>query len=152
MKAICLVDTSVFVGLLNVPNMNSEHAVLFELLKRKIEEKESLFLPMATILETGNHIAQNGDGTQRRQCANRFVEQVQMAIDGKTPFTAMNFLEADELRKWLTEFPDVAMRGCGLGDLSIKHDWERLCVQHAARRVYVWSLDQHLSGCDTGAR
>ncbi len=31
---------------------------------------------MATILETGNHIAQNGDGNQRRICAEKFVNHL----------------------------------------------------------------------------
>nr|WP_232023833.1 hypothetical protein [Microcystis viridis] len=54
---------------------NSRRAILQEL-KEKIKAGESLFLPMATILETGNHIAQNGDGNQRRTCAEKFVNQV----------------------------------------------------------------------------
>jgi hypothetical protein len=132
--------------------MASQHGVITQLLADKIGNKESLFLPMATVLETGNHIAQNGDGNLRRQCAERFVKQVNLAIDGESPFTPINFLEANDLRKWLAEFPDWAMQGQGLGDLSIKHDWERLCEQNQARRVYIWSLDQHLSGYDTGTR
>jgi hypothetical protein len=107
---------------------------------------------MATIFETGNHIAQNGDGNQRRKCAELFVSQVSSAIDGEIPFKPINFVEALDLRKWLAEFPNWAMQGQGLGDLSIKHDWDRLCEQNQARRVYIWSLDQHLSGYDTGAR
>ena len=89
--SICLLDTSVFVELLNVPNMNAHHAVICAELKQKIEDKESLFLPMATILETGNHIAQNGDGTQRRKCADYFVNQIQHALDGVSPFTPLVF-------------------------------------------------------------
>jgi hypothetical protein len=152
MRAVCLVDTSVFVEILNVPHMANQHRVITQQLADKIGNKESLFLPMATVLETGNHIAQIGDGNLRRQFAERFVKQVNLAIDGQSPFTPINFLEANDLRKWLAEFPDWAMQGQGLGDLSIKHDWERLCEQNQARRVYIWSLDGHLSGYDTGAR
>jgi hypothetical protein len=46
---------------------------------------------VATILETGNHIAQNGDGNQRRICAEKFVDQVTQALEGKSPFTPINF-------------------------------------------------------------
>ncbi len=152
MRAVCLVDTTVFVEILNVPRMAKQYAAITQQLAEKISNKESLFLPMATVLETGNHIAQNGDGNQRRQCAERFVKQVNLAIDGESPFTPINFLEANDLRKWLAEFKDWATQEQGLGDLSIKHDWERLCAQNPARRVYIWSLDRHLSGYDTGAR
>lgn len=152
MKAVCLVDTTVFVEILNVPNMASNTQATLQELTTKIAETQFLFLPMATIIETGNHIGQNGDGRARRQCAERFVRQVSLAIDGESPFTAMNFLEASDMRRWLAEFPDWAMQGQGLGDLSIVHDWQRLCELHQARRVYIWSLDHHLSGFDTGNR
>ena len=151
MKAVCVVDTTVFMEILNVPNKASRRAEIIAQLEEKINSKESLFLPMATVLETGNHIAQNGDGSQRRQCAERFVAQVQLAIDGNSPFTSINFLEADDMRRWLAEFPDWAMQAQGLADLSIVHDWERLCEQNHGRRVYIWSLDQHLSGYDKPA-
>ena len=100
---------------------------------------------MATILETGNHIAQNGDGNQRRTCAEKFVNQVTQALEGKSPFTPINFLKKEDLQGWLKEFPDEAMGGRGLGDLSIIHDWQRICDQNPVRRVYIWSLDNHLN-------
>lgn len=151
MKAVCLVDTSIFIEILNVPNKATRHTEVLAELERKLDNTEFLFLPMATVLETGNHIAQNGDGNQRRKCAGQFVAQVQLAIDGRSPFTPINFLEADAMRRWLAEFPDWAMRGQGLGDLSIVHDFQRLCEQNHGRRVYIWSLDQHLSGYDKPA-
>ncbi len=146
--SICLLDTSVFVEFLNVPNMNAQHAAIHNELKQKIQDGEFLFLPMATILETGNHIAQNGDGKQRRKVADFFVEQVQLALDGESPFTPIAFPTQDAMREWLAAFPDVAMRGQGLGDLSIVHDWERMCAQHPGHRVYIWSLDHHLASHD----
>jgi hypothetical protein len=106
---------------------------------------------MATILETGNHIGQNGDGRQRRACAERFVQQVSDALKGQSPFKPVSFLKADQLQAWLEEFPDHAGRGSGLADLSIIHDWQRLCDQNAGRRVYIWSLDDHLVGFDRAA-
>ena len=75
MSAVCLIDTTIFAEILNIPGMTSRRDEIFESLQQKIDANESLFLPMATILETGNHIAQNGDGVQRRKCAERFVEQ-----------------------------------------------------------------------------
>lgn len=96
MTAICLLDTSVFVEIL---------AQLGE----RIRCRESLFLPMATILETGNHIGQNGDGHARRRCAQRFVREVSTALAGQSSFKPISFLQATELQAWLSEFPDHAM-------------------------------------------
>lgn len=144
MGAICLIDTSIFVEVLNVPQKANQHQLILQLLAEKIKANESLFLPMATILETGNHIAQNGDGNQRRACAVKFVQQVQKALKGESPFKPIRFLQQDDLPQWLMEFPDSAMRGSGLGDLSIIHDWQKLCTQNQGRCVYIWSLDDHL--------
>lgn len=146
MRAICLVDTTILVEILNVPGKANHHLAVMVELEVKIRDGEALFLPMATVLETGNHIAQNGDGNQRRQCAESFVAQVELALDGKSPFTPISFLTGDAMRRWLSEFPGWAMRGQGLGDLSIVHDWQRLCEQNQRRRVYIWSLDGHLRG------
>jgi hypothetical protein len=148
MGAICLIDTSIFLEILNVPHKASQSELILQELKEKIEARESLFLPMATILETGNHIAKakKVDGNQRRICAEKFVNQVTQALEGESPFTPISFLKKEDLQGWLKEFPDEAMQGRGLGDLSIIHDWQRICDQNLGRRVYIWSLDKHLKG------
>lgn len=115
MGAICLIDTSIFLEILNVPHKASQSELILQELKEKIEARESLFLPMATILETGNHIAQNGDGNQRRICAETFVVQVTQALEGKSPFTPINFLKKEDLQGWLKELPDEAMQRRRLG-------------------------------------
>lgn len=152
MSAICIIDTSIFLEILNVPFKANQHGDVIKQLEDKIRRKESLFLPMATILEAGNHIAQSGDGGQRRKTAARFVKQIRKALEGESPFTPIDFLTSDKLKAWLSEFPDSATRGCGLGDLSIIKDWERQCVLHKALRVYIWSLDEHLSAYDRAPR
>jgi hypothetical protein len=148
MTAVCLIDTTVFVEVLDVPVKAGRHKETLDELARRLKAQETLFLPMATILETGNHIGQNGDGNLRRRCAQRFVQRVMEALQGRSPFKPTSFLQADDLCAWLAEFPDHAGRGSGLGDLSIVHDWMRLCQQNRGRRVYIWSLDAHLASYD----
>lgn len=150
--SICLLDTSVFVEILCVPGRNTQHVDIYSQLEQKIDNEESLFLPMATILETGNHIAQIRDGNQRRDVARKFVDQVNQALDGISPFTPIVFPTQESLREWLIEFPNAASEGKGLGDLSIIHDWQRMCQLHSARRVYIWSLDHHLLSYDREAK
>jgi hypothetical protein len=150
MTALCLIDTTIFVELLNIPRKAQQHLAITRQLHEKIHASESMFLPMITIIETGNHIGQIADGNYRRQRAEHFVAQVKLAIDGKSPFQPINFLEANDLRLWLVEFVEwVKPFRRGLGDLSIKHDWDRLRKQNKGRRVYIWSLDEHLSSFDT---
>jgi hypothetical protein len=143
--SVCLVDTSILCEILQVPNKHGNHAEISEQMERKIKEKEALLLPMSAILETGNHIGQNGDGRQRRATAEKFVDFIRQAIQGETPFTPTPFFEAEPLLEWLGELPDWAGRGAGLADLTICKEFERQCALHRARRVYIWSLDGHLS-------
>jgi hypothetical protein len=152
MSAICLIDTSIFLEILNVPGKADQYLEIFEELQTKIVDREVLFLPMATIFETGNHIAQNGNGAERRLCAENFVTQVQKALDGDSPFKAINFPERDQMQQWLKDFPDSAMREIGIGDLSIIHDYHRMCQMHQGLLVYIWSLDEHLSTFHRDAR
>ncbi|RML46905.1 hypothetical protein ALQ95_101337 [Pseudomonas syringae pv. ribicola] len=81
-----------------------------------------------------------------------FVGQVQAALKVRSPFKAISFLQEDEMSAWLLEFPEHAMRGSGLGDLSIIHDWRRLCSLNSSRRVYIWSEHVHLSAFDQPPR
>ncbi len=151
---VCLIDTCILCEMLGVPHMDSDAARVKEELGRKLKAREVLMLPMTTILETGNHIGQNGNGTQRRETALRFVEEVTKAIQGTSPFTATSFVDRSRLLAWLIEFPEWALRndargkGSGLGDLTIYNEWRDLCEKFPRRRVYVWTNDAHLAACD----
>lgn len=151
--SVCLIDTSILCEFLEVPNLCESSAEVAAEMARKIELRESLLLPMSTIVETGNHIGQNGDGNQRWTTARKFVSLIQQAVRGETPFTPTPFFEPEELLTWLDEFPPWAKRsdsrgkGSGLADLTIFKEYERQCQIHRARRVYIWSHDTHLSSC-----
>lgn len=146
MSAICLIDTSIMLEILAVPSKATQQKTVVEALKSKTRASETLFLPMTTIIETGNHIAQNGDGRQRRTIAEKFIKMIEQALDGKAPFKPLSFLDAQQLRLWLPEFADFAGQGTGIGDLSIIKDWQNQCDLHPRRNVYIWSLDKHLQG------
>jgi hypothetical protein len=147
---IALVDTSIFCNILAVPGRAQRRDEVLDKLEVYIESGVTLFLPVATILETGNHIAHISNGAHRYATAKRFVEQVRQALDGTAPWMIPEpLLDPAVLQGYLDEFPDAAMREMGLGDLSIVHEYERLCdLVRRSRRVFIWSLDQHLSAYD----
>ena len=151
---ICILDTTIFCEILMVPNLCADAAAVKGELKTKVIRCEQLMLPMTTILETGNHIGQNGDGGTRRKAAERFVAQVAGAIEGQSPFIAAAFLDRTKLLVWLRDFPNWAGRvdargkGSGLGDLTIYGEWIELCEKFPGRRVYIWSRDTQLSSYD----
>ena len=77
MSSIVLVDTSVLLNVLDVPGRNQQRESVLDELGAFIEAEDLLFIPMAAIIETGNHIAHmDGDGRLRRQAAERFVEVI----------------------------------------------------------------------------
>jgi hypothetical protein len=146
--SVVLMDTSVFCNILNVEGCNQDHESVIAVLKTFIRQRDTLLLPMAAVIETGNHIAHIPDGELRRQTAVRFSGQVKEAITGNAPWTAMRFWEPEQLLSWLADFPDHAMRKIGMGDLSIIRDWESMRALHRERRVLIWSLDSDLASYD----
>ena len=150
MNAIAIVDTSIVCELLGVPGKTQEALAITEL-KTKVGAGEALFLPMAAVLETGNHIGQVADGGSRRACAVGLVTLVESALSGTSPFVALGFWDKARLREWISEFPKWASSGSGLGDLSIKRDWDEQCALNPGRHVYIWSRDAHLRSFDRDA-
>ncbi len=147
--SICLIDTSVFCNVVDVPGRNQQRDEVLTSLETFIRKRTSLLLPVVVILETGNHVGHVSDGGLRRLAAERFVEQVEAALDGRAPWKPTPFVEAEQLRLWLKEFPDHAGRGSGLGDLSIIKEWQRQRRLNPNRRVFIWAFDKHLSSYDT---
>lgn len=145
---IVIVDTSVFCNLLRVPKRHQHSERALAELEELLESGASLLLPLATIYETGNHIAQQGDGRERRAVARCFVEQVREAYSGEAPWSPTPFHDGTDLTRWLDTFPDEAARGVGLGDLSILQIFHEQCRLHPGRQVRVWSYDRHLDGYD----
>ena len=144
--SVVLIDTSVFCNLVPVPGLDQDAAAVLAAFEQHIQERVTLLLPMTTVLETGNHIGHLPQGRLRRTTAQAFCRLVLDAIEGTAPWTPTPFWEIDAMRVWLNEFPDAAMSGKGMGDLSIVKEWERQGELNRLRRVSIWSLDGHLQG------
>lgn len=148
MSAIVIVDTSVLLNILDVPGRNESRPAVLAELESLIEASHHLFIPMAAIVEVGNHIAQLGNGALRRAAAERFVAEVRKALSNEAPWKPINFPSNLDVLSWLDAFPDAAMQGLGMGDLSIRKEWEDLCRKYPMSRVRVWTLDADLAGLD----
>ena len=139
-----LIDTSVMLEILNVPKKANDHDAIMAEFKKKVDAGGTFFIPLATIMETGNHIAQNGNGRQRLACARHFVNLVEKSLDGESPFMVLKFFDQKELRKLLQDFPASANRQESFGDLSIQKDLERLHELKPREDISIWTLDGHL--------
>lgn len=75
-KPLCLVDTSILLNILNVPDKNEHREEVFAAFQEKIKAGETFFLSLATVIETGNHIGHLPDGNSRYGCACALLQQV----------------------------------------------------------------------------
>lgn len=157
MSHIVLLDTSVYLNVLDVPTCNQDRDEILAEFEVCIDRGDHFLLPLAVVWETGNHIADLGDGGTRRVFAQKLLDDVTRAFQGDVPYRATHFPERAEFLDWLDAFPDMAMRnksawklreGTSLADLSIIKEWERSCALHPMSRVRVWSLDSDLAGYD----
>ncbi|MGI0494510.1 hypothetical protein ACN4EG_22225 [Alkalinema pantanalense CENA528] len=153
MSSIALIDTSIFLNVLNVPHCNQFRDKVLQDFKDYTKAGCTFLLPMATILETGNHIAQNGDGNQRRKTAQSFVCTIQQSFSGESPWQPIDFPSPQAISTWLHQFPDLAgqnksskkLEGTSFGDLTIIQDFKKTCQRFPLREVFIWSLDQDLA-------
>lgn len=147
---ICIVDTSILDDLLNVPGWAGDHPASVAGFDERQKAREAFLLPLAVLMETGNHVAQVPNGGARRAAAQRFAEFARAALEGRSPFVATPLPTVGELNAWLDDFPDHAMRGVGLADRSQIALWEmQRDLLRGQRRVYIWTRDEHLASYDT---
>lgn len=145
MSEIVLLDTSIYLNVLDVPGFNQHRISVLSGFDVRIKNSDYFFLPLVTILETGNHVGNLSDGNRRREFSIKLVADVSKAINGEVPYRATKFPSREEFSKWITDFSENH-HGISLGDHFIIKEWERACKIHKMSRVRIWSLDDHLSG------
>ena len=80
------IDTSGMLNLLEVPEMCSDAEAVKEQWKEVLRAEDVLILPVATIIETGNHIAHISNGNARRTIAGKFGEYLRKTAEGEAPW------------------------------------------------------------------
>ena len=157
MSAIWLLDTSIYLNVLDVPGFSQHREAVLEQFRERVHARHRFLLPLASIWETGNHIAHVPEGGARYRLAQKFVADVQAALDGKAPYTPTHFPGRDTFAGWLSAFPEFAKRnksadksreGTSLADVSLIKEWEQICERSPGWQVGIWSLDADLQGYD----
>ena len=92
-------------------------------IRNEIKNKSTLVLPMATLIETGNHIAQaNGD---RYKYALGLSDIIAKAAKEEEPWAAFTFQSKlwneESLMKLSKEWPNLAAEKISIGDATIKN-------------------------------
>ena len=153
MKDVVFLDSSILLNVLDVPGKNSDRDEVSASFRQRVDAGSLLVIPVAAVVEVGNHIAQL-PGSQRRALSSRFAGFLKAALDGSPPWVLSggawdrSFLHrlvaGDQTRPGLT---DLATQGIGSGDASILVE---LAVYRArtdlpgALPVRLWTLDKEL--------
>ena len=147
MSNVHFVDTSVLVELLNVPNMNDRHAQAQKEYNDLAAKGDVFVLPVAVLVETGNHIAHIANGNIRRQIAINFSSLVGKAINSEDNWNTVPDIQINTLKTIMHNFPDLAHDKMGFGDISIIEQfndyWKN---RQPIGEMRIWAFDDHLQG------
>ncbi|MFN6476323.1 hypothetical protein [Nostoc sp. DedQUE07] len=130
MIKVLLIDTSLLCVWLQVPGRETagNNEWNFERVNQKIQAEiansTTLVLPLASVIETGNHIAQAKIKTINKfPTAQKFAEIITYAADETTPWAAFSeqivLWEAAALKSLAAQFPIQAVQETSMGDASI---------------------------------
>lgn len=155
MGRVAFIDTSVLCELVEVPGRNRIGAEIREELRRRSEQGERFLVPVTTVIETGNHIAQAKTG-DRYAAAQRFVGLLQAVVNGDRSFLLHRlswdgaFLQAlcegGTTGRTFSEWAAVSRKdreGMGGGDVAILVERDRFIQQSSFSRadVGIWTLE-----------
>lgn len=147
-RPVWFVDTSVLVNVLDVPG-HAQHRgqVLSEQRDRQLKG-DTFILPVAAVVETGNHIAQLRNGYDRRRAADRFSRILVLVASGQAPWRLYSSAWDGEFLDRLvaggitgSSLVEHAVRGLGCGDLSILVEREVYRARTGISDVRIWTLD-----------
>jgi hypothetical protein len=148
---VWFVDTSVFTNLLDVPGRAQSKAQVLRDHQDRVKAGCGLVLPVATVIETGNHIAQVRNGDARRKAAERYSGVLRLVAVGKSPWRLHGAVwDAEFLRRLVAggttglALVDHATHRLGCGDLSILVEREVYRDRTGLPDVRIWTLDAGL--------
>lgn len=126
-QRVLIIDTSVLCCFLKVPGKETagsgksawDYEKAFNILSK---DKATRVLPLATLIETGNHVAQaKGD---RHPTSQALADIIRQAASAKSPWAAFadqaDLWQPDELLALAETWPGLALGGTSIGDATIK--------------------------------
>jgi hypothetical protein len=129
-KKVLIIDTSILCVWLDVPGMDScgpdhdkwDRQRIDSKLTREMTAKTTFVLPLASIIETGNHIAQAAH--HRKECAEALANLMRKSADVESPWAAFSdqsvLWSAGKLKGLADTWPALAVQKLSLGDATIK--------------------------------
>ncbi len=130
MRRVLVIDTSMLCCWLKVPGKETSGKAqdlwdfnrIETLLKKEAAMGSTFVLPIATLIETGNHIAQASE--YRFERASALCQHLQGALDAKNPWAAFtqqaDLWKEDHLALLAQNWPSLAASKLSIGDATIK--------------------------------
>lgn len=130
MRKVLIIDTSILCVWLNVPGKESCGPARDRWDKQRVDQKiedenhhsTTFVLPLATIIETGNHIAQAP--VYRKERGDSLAELMRNSADQLTPWAAFSdqstLWSPEKLKSLADTWPVLAAQKLSLGDATIK--------------------------------
>lgn len=130
MRKILVIDTSILCVWLEIPGKTTcgslqdkwDKARVNAVIEREEQQGTLFVLPLASLIETGNHIAQ-ANCKNRFELAQKLATILQKALHKQTPWAACSNLLCDDknLQILAQEWPPLAAQEIAIGDATIKH-------------------------------
>ncbi|ROM97219.1 hypothetical protein [Pseudomonas brassicacearum] len=129
-QRILILDTSVLCCWLQVPGKEEAGPVddrwhyerISQLLDLELKRKSTLVLPLATLIETGNHIAQAP--ANRFECSTALAGYLREAANATSPWVAFTeqteLWQSTSLLSLADTWPELAAQKLTIGDATIK--------------------------------
>lgn len=130
-RKILVLDTSILCCWLRIPGKDTagashdfwDFARIDQLLTSEQAHGSTFVLPIASLIETGNHIAQCTGN--RYTLATALADHLKNTIDVSSPWAAFTdqsaLWEPTNLQALADEWPTLAVGGTSIGDATIKH-------------------------------
>jgi hypothetical protein len=131
MRKVLVIDTSILCVWLDVPGKETcgpnhdcwDKQRVTDKIRQEEAAKTTFVLPLASIIETGNHIAQI-KGYSPLKYAQSFAELMHKTAEEQTPWAAFaqqsELWSADKLKNLANNWPPLAAQKLSLGDATIK--------------------------------
>lgn len=130
-RKVIILDTSILCVWLGVPGRDriekrGEEPItqndVDEKIKAEIDEGARIVLPLASVIECGNHITQI-KGADPKKYIDKFADFILKSIEGLEPWDIFtnqtNLFDEENFKKLVETWRDLSMSGISMGDASI---------------------------------
>lgn len=159
MRKVLIIDTCILCVWLEIPKMDTCGPDTDRWDKQRVDEKiqeetldgTTFVLPLATIIETGNHIAQSAHS--RKERGEGLADLMRKSADNQTPWAAFSdqsvLWSPEQMKVLAAAWPILADQKLSLGDATIKDVAEYYAQMNCS--VEILTGDQGLKAYEPSA-